>query len=120
MSKREYLLSVWHDAEFAAPADLDLEAAFAAVAAFNEELQAEGAWVFAGGLTPASSATVVDARGAQAVITDGPFLESKEYLGGFWVVLADDLDAALALAQRASAACRNQIEVRPFQAAPEE
>ena len=58
---------------------------------------------------------VSTAADMQAVITDGPFLESKEYLGGFWVVLADDLDAALALAQRASAACRNQIEVRPFQ-----
>ena len=88
---------------------------FAAVARFNDEVRAEGAWVFAGGLHPADTATVVDGRGGEAVTTDGPFAESKEQMGGFWVIQAPDLDAAIDLARRGSAACRGKVEVRPFQ-----
>jgi hypothetical protein len=89
---------------------------FAAVDAFNEELRASGAWVFAGGLQPASSsATVVRAHEGDVTITDGPYLETKEHLGGFWVIEAPDLDVALALAAEASKACRGTVEVRPFQ-----
>ena len=93
----------------------DMEAAFAATGAFNERLHAEGHWVFAGGLEPATTATVVDGRGATPVITDGPYLETKEAIGGFWVVDVPDLDVALRLAAEGSRACRGKVEVRPFE-----
>jgi len=93
----------------------EMEAAFAATGAFNERLRAEGRWVFAGGLQPATTATVVDGQGETAVMTDGPYLETKEVIGGFWVIDAPDLDAALALAADGSKACRGKVEVRPFQ-----
>ncbi len=93
----------------------EAESAFAATDAFNERLVAEGHFVFAGGLRSASTATVVDGMGETPIFTDGPYLESKEYLGGFWVIEAPDLDVALRLAAEGSAACRGQVEVRPFQ-----
>ena len=86
----------------------------AAIDVFNDRLQAEGHWVFAGGLGAPSSATVIDNRGEEAMFTDGPFLESKEYLAGFWIMEAPDLDVALKLAAEASKACNRKIEVRPF------
>ncbi|GAA1597149.1 YciI family protein [Kribbella sancticallisti] len=86
----------------------------AAINAFNERLVAEGHWVFAGGLDSPSTATVIDNRGGEAMITDGPFLESKEYLAGFWVMEAPDLDVALKLATEGSKACNRKVEVRPF------
>src|SRR5512141_248560 len=92
----------------------DMEAAFAATGAFNERLRADGYWVFAGGLQPAGTATVVDAQGGTPLMTDGPYLETKEAIGGFWVVDAPDLDVALKLAAEGSAACRGKVEVRPF------
>jgi len=82
--------------------------------AFNDRLRAGGHWVFAGGLGSPEPATVVDNRRGEAVMTDGPFLESKEYLAGFWIVEAPDLDVALALAAAGSKACNRKIEVRPF------
>jgi hypothetical protein len=85
-----------------------------AVGAFNERLIAEGYWVFAGGLADTGEAKVVDNRGEQAVFSDGPFVESKEYLAGIWVWEAPDLDAALKLAAEASEVCDRKIEVRPF------
>ena len=85
--------------------------------AFNEELRASGSWVFAGGLHPSDTATTVDATGADVVTTDGPFAETKEQIAGFWVVESPDLDAALALAAKASSACRMAVEVRPFDGA---
>jgi hypothetical protein len=106
----QYLFSVIDDASGSGTPD---EAA--AIDAFNDRLVAEGHWVFAGGLEPPSSATVIDNRGAEAMITDGPFLESKEYLGGFWVIEAADLDVALKLAAEGSKACNRRVEVRPFQ-----
>ena len=113
------LMSVWHDRD-ATPEDIyptvqEREPAYAATGAFNEELQANGNWVFAGGLHPPTTATVVDGTGTDVVMTDGPFSEAKEQLGGFWVVEAADLDAALELAARGSRACRGRVEVRPFQ-----
>ena len=93
----------------------EMEEAFAATGVFNDKLQSDGYWVFAGGLGPASTATVVDAQGEKPVMTDGPYLETKEHLGGFWVIEAPDLDVALALAAEASKACRGTVEVRPFQ-----
>jgi hypothetical protein len=104
-----YLLSVIHDRPTLADAD-----EMAAIDVFNDRLQAEGHWVFAGGLGMPDTATVIDNRGGAAVITDGPFLESKEYLAGFWIIEAADLDVALALAAEGSKACNRKVEVRPF------
>ncbi len=92
----------------------EMEEAFAATAEFNERLRAEGYWVFAGGLEEGTTATVVDGRGETPVLTDGPYLETKEVIGGFWVIDAPDLDVALALAAAGSKACRGKVEVRPF------
>ena len=93
----------------------EMEAAFAATGSFNDKLQADGYWVFAGGLQEASTATVVDGQGQTPVLTDGPYLEAKEYLGGFWVISAPDLDVALQLAAEGSKACGGKVEVRPFE-----
>jgi len=105
----QYLLSVIHDsAELASPDEM------AAIDVYNDRLVAEGHWVFAGGLAQPSTATVIDNREDAALFTDGPFLESKEYLAGFWVIEAADLDVALRLAADGSKACHRKIEVRPF------
>jgi hypothetical protein len=105
----QYLVSVIDDnAGSATPTEE------AAIDEFNERLQAKGHWVFAGGLGAPSSATVIDNRGAEAIFTDGPFLESKEYLAGFWIIEAADLDVALKLATEGSKACNRKVEVRPF------
>jgi hypothetical protein len=86
----------------------------AAIDVFNDRLKAEGRWVFAGGLALPSSATVIDNRGEEALFTDGPFVESKEYLAGFWIMDAPDFDVALKLAAEGSKACNRKVEVRPF------
>jgi hypothetical protein len=105
----QYLVSVLaSDTYLATPEEMT------AIDAFNERLMAEGHWVFAGGLTAPSAATVIDNREGAPVFTDGPFLESKEYLAGFWVWEVPDPDAALKLAAEASRACNRRIEVRPF------
>ena len=111
----QYLLAVHSVDGEAEPSAEDMQRAYRQVDAFNAELQSSGVWVFAGGLHPPSTATVVDASGSDVVTTDGPFAETKEHLGGFWVIEAPDLDAALALATKASAACMAPVEVRPFQ-----
>ena len=111
----QYLLSVHSTDADPKPSAEVMERMYAQVDKFNEEVKASGNWVFAGGLDPVSTATVVDATGADVVTTDGPFAESKEHLGGFWIVSADDLDGALGLARRASQACEGPVEVRPFQ-----
>jgi hypothetical protein len=85
-----------------------------AITAFNQRVQADGHWVFAGGLNAPSTATVIDNRGAEPLLTDGPFLESKEHIAGFWVFEAPDLDVALELAAEGSRACNRRVEVRPF------
>jgi hypothetical protein len=105
----QYLVSVIDDTAGLATPDED-----AAIDAFNDRLQAEGHWVFAGGLAAPSSATVIDNRGEKAIFTDGPFLESKEYLAGFWIMEAPDLDVALKLAAEGSKACNRKIELRPI------
>ncbi|MCB1261632.1 MAG: YciI family protein [Acidimicrobiales bacterium] len=112
----QYLLSVWHDEDY----DLDFgsedaQRMVAQVDRFNAELTESGGWVFAGGLHPASSATVVRANAGEISMTDGPFAETKEQMGGFWVIEAADLDAALEWARKAAAACEGPVEVRPFQ-----
>ena len=105
----QYLFSVIDDGTGPATPKED-----AAIDVFNDRLQAEGHWVFAGGLGSPSAATVIDSRGGEAMVTDGPFLESKEYLAGFWIIEAADLDVALKLAAEGSKACNRKIEVRPF------
>jgi hypothetical protein len=92
----------------------EMEEAFAATGAFNDKLRTDGYGVFAGGLQAVSTATVVDGLGEAPVVTDGPYLETKEALGGFWVIEAPDLDVALRLAAEGSKACRGKVEVRPF------
>ena len=114
----QYLLSVHYVEGVGATPEAEQQEAFEAVGAFNDELQASGAWVFAGGLHTPDMATVVDATGADTITTDGPFSEAKEQLGGFWIIEAPDLDAALAIAAQGSAACRGPVEVRPFQGEP--
>ena len=109
----QYLVSVLNDAD-----DVATSAEMAAIDVFNDRLQAEGHWVFAGGLGSPSSATVIDNRGGETMITDGPFLESKEHIVGFWVVAAADLDVALELAAEGSKACNRKVEVRPVLAEP--
>ena len=86
----------------------------AAINAFNDRLRADGHWVFAGGLGSPDTATVIDNRDGEPMFTDGPFLESKEYLAGFWIIEAADLDVALKLAAEGSKHCNRKVEVRPF------
>ena len=104
-----YLLSVINDSDSQATPEED-----AAIDVFNDGLQAEGHWVFAGGLGGPGSATVIDNRGEEAILTDGPFVETKEYLVGFWIIEASDLDVALKLAADGSKACNRKLEVRPL------
>ena len=111
----EYLLSVWSTEGEPKPEGKAIEQAYADVDEFNTRLQATGNWVFAGGLHAAETASVVDATGETLKLTDGPFAETKEQMGGFWVIKAADLDAALEVAKGASAACAGPVEVRPFQ-----
>jgi hypothetical protein len=116
---KQYLLSVHIDDAAPDRSTAEIERSYAAVTEVNGELQSAGAWVFAGGLEPPSTATVVRGQGGQVVTTDGPYAETKEQLGGFWVISAADLDAALAWAGKASVACGGPVEVRPFQEIPE-
>ena len=112
----QYLIAVIDDgqAEAAGTDWSGTDAEQAAIDVFNDRLQAEGRWVFAGGLGTPASATVIDNRGSAPMITDGPFVESKEFMAGFWVIEADDLDVALALATVGSKACNRRVEVRPL------
>jgi hypothetical protein len=105
----QYLVSVIDDSTGSATPE-----EMAAIDAFNERLEADGHWVFAGGLGSPSTATVIDNRDGEAVFTDGPFVESKEYLAGFWIIEAPDLDVALKLAAEGSKHCNRRVEVRPF------
>ena len=111
----EYLLSVWHDDDYG---DVDftdpaIQDQMAKTGAFNEELTKAGAWVYGNGFHPKSMATVVRANGTDVSMTDGPYAESKEQMGGFWVIEAPDLDAALEWAGKAAIACEGPVEVRP-------
>src|SRR6266513_1966502 len=101
----QYLVSVIDDTAGLATPDEQ-----AAIDVFDDRLKAEGRWDFAGALAAPSSATVIDSRGEEAMFTDGPFLESKEYLAGFWIIEVADLDVALRLAAEGSKACNRKIE----------
>ncbi len=118
----QYLLAVNHTPDDLAAMDAltpeEMEALFAATGRVNEKMRAEGVWVFAGGLQTHDATTTVDGTGAEPIVTDGPYVESKEYLGGFWIIEVPDLDAALTWATESSRACGNRVEVRPFQEDP--
>jgi hypothetical protein len=116
---KQYLLAVHDTGTNPYADDAEMQEAFAAVDAFNKELMASGAWVFAGGLQPADTATTVRLQDGRTLVTDGPFSETKEQLGGFWIIKAADLDEVLPIAERAAVACKNPVEVRPFQDEPE-
>lgn len=105
----QYLISVLHDTT-----DLATAEEMAAIDVFNEQLQSDGHWVFAGGLASPGTATVVDGRDGEAVFTDGPYLESKEHIIGFWIIEAPDLDVALRLAALGSKHCNRRVELRPI------
>ena len=109
-----YLLGVWTPADGTPPTPEELEGIMADVGAVQQEMRDAGVWVFAGGLEAPSTATVVSARGADVVVTDGPYVELKEYLGGLTIIDVPDLDAALAWARRSTQATTLPIEVRPF------
>ena len=111
---KQYLLSVYHPEGDALP-PADMEKVMRDVDALNDELKAAGAWVFAGGLHPSSTATVLRLENGEVLVTDGPFAEGKEHIGGFWVIKAPHLDSALEWGRKATRACIVPIEVRPFQ-----
>ena len=111
---KQYLLSVYHPEDTALQPE-DMEKVGRDVDALNEEIRAAGVWVFAGGLHPSSTATVLRLQDGEVLTTDGPFTEGKEHIGGFWVIEAPDLDSALEWGRKATRACAVPIEVRPFQ-----
>jgi hypothetical protein len=112
---KQYLLSVYEVQGTSTPSAEAMQKIYRDVDELNAEMQSAGAWVFAGGLHPQSTASVVQVKDGEVLTTDGPFAEGKEHIGGFWVIKADDLDAALAWAAKATRACAAPIEVRPFQ-----
>jgi hypothetical protein len=111
---KQYLLSVVQP-DGPPPPPHVLEPIIRNVNAFNDELKAAGAWVFAGGLHPPSTATVVRPSEGEILTIDGPFAEGKEHIGGICIIKAADLDAALAWARKAVTATTLPVEVRPFQ-----
>jgi hypothetical protein len=115
---KQYMLSVHHDYDVPMPTGGDLQAAFEQVDRVNKELVSTGVWVFGGGLLAPDTATVVLAGAGDTTMTDGPFTETKEQLGGFWVIRCADLDEALAWAEKCSRACGAPVEVRPFEDEP--
>jgi hypothetical protein len=112
---KQYLLSVHMVDDTPPPAPEEMQAIYQRMNELNAELQEAGAWVFAGGLHPPSTATVVRVHDGETLLTDGPFAEGKEHVGGFWVIKAPDLDAALSWAAKSTVACGQPVEVRPFQ-----
>lgn len=114
----QYMLAVWYPGDAVAPSPDELERITRDVEAIHQALEVEGSWVFGGGLHDPTTATVVESRGGRPITTDGPFVETKEALGGFSVIDVTDLDAALKWAERMSEATTCPIEVRPFQSQP--
>lgn len=112
----QYLLSVWHDEDYEVDfSGEEAQRVHAQVSALNAELDAAGAEVFAGGLMPASSATALRPADGEVSMIDGPYAETKEVMGGFWIIEAPDLDTALDWARKAALACEGPVELRPFQ-----
>jgi hypothetical protein len=114
----QYLLSIYQPDGGPPPPEV-LDEVMRDLAVLNEEIKAAGSWVFTGGLHPPSTATVVRVTDGDVLITDGPYAEGKEHVGGFWIITAPDLDAALEWGRKAASATSLPIEVRPFQHGPE-
>jgi hypothetical protein len=112
---KKYLLAVQFDESAPLPAEGELQEQMARTARVTAEIQAAGSWVFVGGLLPSHATTVVRPGNGTTTMTDGPFAETKEQLGGFWVIQCDDLDQALAWGEKCALACGSPIEVRPFE-----
>jgi hypothetical protein len=117
---KQYMLSVHHDSlsdyEGADMSPEEVQAMYEGVARWNEEAMAADVMVFGGGLMPPDTATVVRTEGDQVLLTDGPYAETKEFLGGFWIIKCDDLDTALEWARKAADALQGgPVEVRPLQ-----
>lgn len=115
----QYLMSVYYVEGEDAPSDAVMQQMYADVDILNKKMEDAGVWVFGGGLHTPDTATVVRSQNGEVLTTDGPFPEAKEQIGGFWIIEAPDLDAALDWASQASAACLGPVEVRPFQDEPE-
>jgi hypothetical protein len=115
---KQYLLAVHHDYDAPMPSGEEMQRSFDRVDRVNVELRSAGVWVFGGGLVSPDAATVVRAEGGSTTMTDGPFAETKEQLGGFWVIRCADLDEALGWAEKCSQACGGPVEVRPFEDEP--
>jgi hypothetical protein len=111
----QYMLGVHHVDGEPMPGPEAIKKIFAAVDALNQEMKAKNVMIYACGLHAPSSATVVREKGSEVLLTDGPFIEAKEHLGGFWIIKAPDLDAALVWAKKATVACTSPVEVRPIQ-----
>jgi hypothetical protein len=116
---KQYLLSIYQPDGPPPPPEV-LAEVMKDVDSLNRELKAAGAWVFSAGLHPPSTATVLRLQGGEVLLTDGPFTEGKEHVGGFWILRAPDLDAALAWGRKAARAVTLPIEVRPFQGETED
>ncbi|MDT7802825.1 MAG: hypothetical protein QOI78_6258 [Actinomycetota bacterium] len=115
---KQYLLAVQYD-ETQPETDEEVRAQMARTGQVTDEMKAAGSWVFVGGLLPSHASTVVRPGAGTTTMTDGPFAETKEQLGGFWVIRCDHLDQALAWAGKCALACGQPIEVRPFHDIPE-
>lgn len=115
----QYMMSVYMVEGGEEPTPEAMQKAYRDVDILNQKMQDKGVWVFAGGLHPANTSTVVRQTSGEVLTSDGPFAESKEQLGGFWIINAVDLDAALTWAREATVACQAPVEVRPFQDNPE-
>ncbi|MFI9553039.1 YciI family protein [Nonomuraea endophytica] len=111
---KKYLLAVQFDESAPSPPEADVQAQYARTDQVTADMRAAGSWVFVGGLLPSPAATVVRPADGTTTMTDGPFAETKEQLGGFWVIECGDLDQALSWAEKCALACGSPIEVRPF------
>jgi hypothetical protein len=110
---KQYLISLYQPDGPPPPPEI-LDPVMAEIEAMRAELQAAGSWVFGAGLHAPSTATVLRPKDGDVLVTDGPFAEGKEHVGGFWIISAPDLDAALGWARKAAAACQLPVEVRPM------
>lgn len=111
----QYLMSVYYEEGDEDPTPEVIQEMYADVETFNKKMEDVGVWVFGGGLERPEAAKVVTGGDDGVVVTDGPFPEAKEQIGGFWVIEAENLDAALDWAREATVACRGPVELRPFQ-----
>lgn len=114
----QYLMSVYYEDGVEDPSPEVIQEMYADVDALNKKMEEAGVWVFGGGLERPEVAKVVSGKSDGIVVTDGPFPEAKEQIGGFWIIEVEDIEAALEWARGATVACRGPVEVRPFQDEP--